>query len=217
MSDEIINPNQSTAESVNVPGQPVVPSPITASTDSVQAESPAESVESPAEEVAEPPAETPGAESPDTSASLQWTATESEAGSKGMWWYLGLVLVVVVLLVLAVIFKLWLSIGVFIAMGAAVAVYARRGAHTQAYQLNSRGLTVGSRFYPYENLKSFGVVADPRWHAIDFELTARFMPRLNVLYNDADFGVITSLLSLHLPRMDREPDLVERITRWLRF
>jgi hypothetical protein len=149
--------------------------------------------------------------------SMEWTASEADYNQKGMWWYLVLAAIIVVLVATAVIFKLWLGIGVFVVMGVAIAIFAQRGPHTQSYMLDEQGLTVEGKLYPYDKFKSFGVIADPSWHAIDLESTSRVMPRLNILYNDSDFDAIVDILTAVLPREDRSPDLIERLTRWLRF
>jgi hypothetical protein len=148
---------------------------------------------------------------------LTWQASEYVHHHKGMGWYVALAGLVAVLLAIAVIFKVWLSIGVFIAMGAAIAVYAHKPPRVLTYQLDSDGITIEEKLYPYENFRSFGVLSDIEWHTIDLEPTQRFMPRLTVLFGDEDFDEIVAHLERHLPRVDRDPDLVERLSRYLRF
>ena len=148
---------------------------------------------------------------------LEWTASETDYSHKGLWWYLALAAIIVALVATAVIFKLWLGIGVFLAMGLTIGVYAQRGPHTQTYRLDDQGLTVEGKLYTFDKFKTFGVISDVSWHTIDLESTARFMPRLNILYNDADFGAIVDRLADNLPRQDRSPEAIERLTRWLRF
>lgn len=146
-----------------------------------------------------------------------WQASEYVHHHKGAGWYAGLVGVVGLLTIVAVIFKFWLSIGVFIAMGAAIAVYAQKPPRVLTYELDDHSVTIEGKAYPYKNFRSFGVISDIEWHTIDLEPTQRFMPRLTVLFSDDDFDSIVDHLSLHLPRADRQPDVIERITRYLRF
>lgn len=123
----------------------------------------------------------------------------------------------VALIVVAYIFQLWLSIGVFLAMGAAIAVYAHRPPRVLNYELDSHGITIEGKHYPWTNFRSFGVMSDVEWHAIDLEPTQRFMPRLTMLFGDDDYDRIVEHLLVHLPRVDHEPDLVEKLSRYLRF
>ena len=148
---------------------------------------------------------------------LTWQATEYVQHHKSGGWYAGLGGVVLVLVVVAYIFHLWLSIGVFLAMGAAIAVYAHKPPRVLTYELNEDGVTIEGKQYPYRNFRSFGVVSDMDWHAIDLEPTQRFMPRLTILFGDDDFDVIVEHLSAYLPRADRNPDWIERLSRYLRF
>ena len=148
---------------------------------------------------------------------LTWQASEYVHHHKGTMWYVSLALIVLGLLAVAVIFKLWLSVAVFVAMGAAIAVYAHKPPRVLTYQLDSVGVTIDGKLYPYETFRSFGVLSDVEWHAMDLEPAQRFMPRLTVLFGDDDFDDIVAHLERHLPRADRDPDLVERMTRYLRF
>lgn len=148
---------------------------------------------------------------------FQWQASEFVHHHKGAAWYGALAGGVVVLVFVAILFKFWLSIGVFIAMGAAIAVYANKAPRILTYEIDAHSLSIDGKDYPYRNFRSFGVISDLEWHTIDLEPTQRFMPRLTVLFSDEDFDAIVNHLSEHLPRTDRSPDLIERITRYLRF
>jgi hypothetical protein len=146
-----------------------------------------------------------------------WQASEYVHHHKGAGWYVGLAIVVGLLIIVAILFKFWLSIGVFLAMGAAIAVYAQKPPRVLTYELDSDSVTIEGKAYPYKNFRSFGVISDIEWHTIDLEPTQRFMPRLTVLFSDDDFDSIVDHLSAHLPRADRQPDVIERLTRYLRF
>ncbi|HSX01336.1 MAG TPA: hypothetical protein VLF67_03780 [Candidatus Saccharimonas sp.] len=163
------------------------------------------------EEAAEEPAPEPDA------VELKWQASEYVHHQKGPGWYLGLAGIVVGLLLIAFIFHLWLSMGVFVVMGAAIAVYARRPPRVMSYELTHTSLIIEDKHYPYSNFRSFGVISDENWHTIDLEPRQRFMPRLSVLFGDEDFEAIVGHLAQHLPRADRKPDFVERLSGYLRF
>ncbi len=148
---------------------------------------------------------------------LAWQASEYIHHHKGARWYIGLAVIMGVLLLVAYIFQLWLSIGVFIAMALAIIVYAHRPPRVLSYKLSSDGVDIESKHYSYSTFRSFGVISDEDWHAIDLEPTQRFMPRLTLLFGDDQFDDIVDHLTLHLPRTDRRPDVVERLSRYLRF
>lgn len=184
-------------------------------TDAVAPVETADQAASPADDQPEPDVAPTTSAAPEQA--LSWQATEYIHHHKGAAWYVGVVVVIAVLLAVAVIFKLWLSIGVFTVMGLALIVYAHKPPRVLNYELDEDGVAIDTKHYPYKQFRSFGVISDVEWHAIDLEPTQRFMPRLTVLFGDNDFDAIVGHLQLHLPRVDRQPDLIERLSRYLRF
>lgn len=148
---------------------------------------------------------------------FSWQAAEYVQHHKGLKWYGGLALGVIVLLVLAFLIKDWVAIALFLAAAGAAAVYAHKPPRTLLYELTHDGITIDGKQYPYASFRSFGVLADTAWHTIDFESNKRFVPHVSVLFDDDDFEQIVGHLELHLPRIDRKPDLIERISRYVRF
>ena len=198
----IMDPNKTTAEIPDVSPQ----------------EHPAERYEPSLEEIAD------GQEQSEAEASehmpemaFSWEASEYVHHHKSNTWYIVLCLAVAMLIGLAIILKLWLEIGVFILMGIAIIVYARKPPRTLLYELSTEGLHVDGRLYPFSYFRSFSVVADTEWHSIDLEPVKRLSPRVVVLFDTEDFDDIIGHLELHLPREDREPDMIERISRYVRF
>jgi hypothetical protein len=148
---------------------------------------------------------------------FSWQAAEYVQHHKGLSWYLGLAGALVVLLGLALLVKDWMAIAAFVVAAIAAVVYAHKPPRTMLYELTPTGISIDGKQYPYTNLRSFGVLADEAWHTIDLEPTQRLAPRISILFQDNDFESIVGHLELHLPRIDRKPDVVERLTRYLRF
>jgi len=148
---------------------------------------------------------------------LTWQASEYLHHAKGVGWYLILIAILVVLCGAAAWFHQWLAIAVFVAAFAAVVVYGGKAPRTLSYRLDSKGLTIEDKSYPFDQFRSFGVVDDLAWQSIDLEPTKRFMPRLTILVESDIKDQIVERLLAELPRMDHQPDAVERATRYLRF
>ncbi len=148
---------------------------------------------------------------------FSWQASEYVHHHKGIGWYAALAGVVGVLVIGAALLRFWLEVGAFLVMAAAIIVYARKPPRTLLYELTPKGITIEGKAYPFAEFRSFGVFEDDEWHSIDLEPTKRFSPRITVLFETADLDDIVGHLELHLPRTDREPDLIERATRYLRF
>ena len=148
---------------------------------------------------------------------FSWQASEFVHHQKSIGWYGILALIVIVLAAVAVWLKLWLEIGLFFAAGIAVVVSARRPPAVLMYELSADGIRISGKMYPFENFRSFGVMPDEDWHYIDLEPVKRFNPRMVILFNTDDFDEIVGHLERHLPREDRQPDTIERITRYIGF
>ncbi len=148
---------------------------------------------------------------------FSWQASEYIHHTKGAGWYALLALAFAALLAIAYFTHQWLSMGVFAVMLVAIIVYARRAPRTLTYDLSADGITVEGHHYPFGEFRTFAVLPDISWHTIDLEPTKRFMPRLTILFENNDFDAVVGHLAQYLPRVDRQPDVVERATRYLRF
>ena len=148
---------------------------------------------------------------------LTWQASEYLHHQKQPGWYLLLGLGALVLMVYGALTRQWLSIGVFLAMGMALAVYASKSPRVLNYRLDEHGLTVGEKFYPYNQFRSFSLSEDLAWHSIELEPVKRLMPRLSIMFDTQHLDRIAATLAAHMPRVDRKPDLVEQISRRLKF
>lgn len=157
------------------------------------------------------------AEVVDPGQSYSWQASEFIHHEKSAGWYMILGLIAVVLVLAAIITRQWFSIAVFATMTAAVVVYASKEPRILAYRLDSHGLTIDGKSNPYSSFKSYSVLKDTGWHMIDLDPTRRFAPRVSIIFDNEDLGKITSILDAKMPRVDREPDWIEKLTRSIRF
>jgi hypothetical protein len=152
-----------------------------------------------------------------SSKSFSWQASEFIHHQKKTAWYVIFGVVVLALVGVAIVTQQWFSVAVFIAMAAALVVYASKEPRVLQYQLDGTGITIERKHYPFKQFRSYAVFNDVAWHSIDLDPTQRFQPRLTMLFESKDLDTITGLLDLHLAHVDRNPDLVEQITRRLKF
>jgi len=153
----------------------------------------------------------------DVLAPFSWQASEFIHHQKQFGWYGLFALAVVVMVGVALVTHQWFSAAVFVAMAGTLAVYAKKEPRTLSYRLDEDGVTVGQKLYHFDQFRSFSVFNDVAWHSIDLDPTQRFLPRLTLIFESKDLGSIEPILSAYLPRIDRQPDLVERLTRSLKF
>lgn len=157
------------------------------------------------------------AEVVDPGQSFSWQASEFIHHQKTAGWYMILGLITVVLVLAAIITQQWFSIAVFATMTAAVAVYASKEPRVLSYRLDSHGLSIDGKLTAYNRYKSYSVLKDMGWHMIDLDPTQRFAPRVSIIFDSEDLAKITEILDTKMPRIDREPDWIERLTRSIRF
>lgn len=148
---------------------------------------------------------------------LSWQASEYIHHQKRPLWYVILFMAVALLLVAGILTHQWSGLVVLAAMTAAVVVYSNKPPRTLNYSLTNDGIVIESKFYEYAQFKSFAVISDVAWHSIDLDPVKRFAPRLTILFGDDDLDSIVEALSKELPRVDRQPDVIERATRFLKF
>jgi len=157
------------------------------------------------------------AEVVDPGQSFSWQASEFIHHQKSGVWYGVLGLIAVVLVLAAIITQQWVSIALFATMTAAVVVYARKEPRILNYRLDNQGLTIDGKANPFSRFKSYSVAKDTGWHVIDLDPTQRFMPRVSIIFDNDDLDKITAILDTKMPRADRAPDWIEKLTRSIRF
>jgi hypothetical protein len=149
---------------------------------------------------------------------IEWTASEFIAHHKGFGWYALLFLGTV--LVTALIF--WITRD-RIAAGAIVVcalIFAVAGAHKPrvlTYRLDSSGLTIGPKFYPYNNYKAFAVIDEGPFSSISFLPLKRFMPGLSIYFAPEDEAHIIEVLSSYLPLQPGSTSAFDDLMRRIRF
>lgn len=149
---------------------------------------------------------------------LTWEASEYIHHHKPVWWYVGFGVIVLVLSV----FAFWLSddilsVVVLVLMAVAVLVYSVRQPHTLRYSISDQSIIVGHKEYTYDQFRSFSIMQDGGLYSITFAPTKRFAPPLSIYFDQQDADRIMEILVRHLPHVEGETDLVERLSRILRF
>ncbi len=149
---------------------------------------------------------------------IEWTASEYIANPKNAGWFSLLAVGSIVLAVIVyIVTRDVISTVVIAILGIVVGVFAARQPKTLQYRLDSQGLQVGQKFYPYGMFKSFSVAQE---HAIGFISLLplkRFMPPLIIHYAPDDEESIANTLADYLPYEEHKSDIVDNITRRFRF
>ncbi|MFA6257185.1 MAG: hypothetical protein WCT29_02595 [Candidatus Paceibacterota bacterium] len=92
--------------------------------------------------------------------SLTWSALEYEDKERSRDWFWALGVIVVTGSIASIIFENYFFAALLILAGVLLAFFAVKKPDVVEYELNSKGLRVKNRLYPYESIKAFWVQAD---------------------------------------------------------
>lgn len=149
---------------------------------------------------------------------VTWTASEFIAHHKDVSWYLGLAVGTALLaLLIFLVTKDRTSVIVVVVAAFIFGAFAARQPRTLPYRIDAHGLTIGQKFYPYADLKSFSIREEGALGSIMLLPLKRFMPALTIYYPPEQEDVIITTLGSFLPHEERPPDPVDRLMHRLRF
>ena len=86
---------------------------------------------------------------------LVWSALEYEERERSPDWFWALGIIVVTSSLAALIYGNYFFAALLVLGGALLGFFAVRKPEVVTYELGGKGLVVGDRFYPHENIKSF--------------------------------------------------------------
>ena len=149
---------------------------------------------------------------------VSWTASEYISHEKNMMWHLYLFGVAAVLVVLVyLISKDILAVIVIILSAVAVSVYATKQPTEKTYTLDSDGLRIDNNTYEYSLFRSFSIVEEGAVNSIWLKPLKRTTPTTVIYFGRDDEDKIGEILSAYLPFEDRKLDLIDRVTKRVRF
>jgi hypothetical protein len=159
-----------------------------------------------------------GVSSPPRDNNFSWTASEYIEHDRGGSWYLLLAVGTAALAAGAYFLtKEYFTVGIIIAVGVIVGVYAKQKPKQVTYELTSTGLRVGEKLYAYDLFKSFSLVNDGAVNSVLLTPLKRLIAPVSAYYGAADEEKITDILGQHLPYEEAKPDSITRLSRRLRF
>ena len=149
---------------------------------------------------------------------VTWTASEFIAHHKTSGWYFGVMLSAVILCgAVYLLTKDIISIATITIVVILFMVISSSKPKQQAYSVNSQGISIGQKFYPYSLFKSFMIAYDGPIGSITFEPLKRFMPEITIYFAPEDEQRIVDVLGGSLPNGQRKEKGVDRLMRRVRF
>ncbi|HIA92229.1 TPA: hypothetical protein EYO12_03920 [Candidatus Saccharibacteria bacterium] len=149
---------------------------------------------------------------------LNWEASEYVMHHKTPLWYASLAGAAIALSGLLY----WitgdiLTVLVILLMTAALAVYATRQPQTLRYSMSDSTIVVGHKEFHFTDFKSFSIIHDGSFYSINMVPTKRFAPPLSIYFDEKDADKIMEIMTRHLPHVEKEPDPIDKLSKYLRF
>ncbi len=148
----------------------------------------------------------------------EWRAQEFMMYRKDIAWIAGLALFVIGLTIYFTLTKNYLGAILVILMGILTGVWATRKPNEVAFQITSLGISVGSRLFPFERLKSFWIIYEPRdIKEVVLHIKQVWNPHLYLNIGSANPVEIRKALLRFLPEKEEQESLANVIARRLGF
>lgn len=148
---------------------------------------------------------------------IMWEAQEYVVRDKTAWWYVGLVVVGILLVALAVWLRWWTFLVVVILSVVALVIYTVRPPRIIHYSLSNKGITEDKIMHEYSEFKSFGFLQENGHFAIILNPRKRFSPRVTVYFPEAQGEEIIDALGARLPMEEVNLDILDKLIKFLRI
>jgi hypothetical protein len=154
----------------------------------------------------------------DDGISISWTGPEFIAHSKDSKWYMklaGSTLLVTALVLLLTRDKI--SAGVVIFGALLFGVYAARQPRQLDYHMSETGLSIGEKYYDFQNFRSFALAPESEDACIILIPLRRFGQSLSVFFQAKDEERIINVLTDRLPFDQDHNDPIDNLMRRIHF
>jgi hypothetical protein len=148
---------------------------------------------------------------------LEWTALEYEEKERTRDWFWALGVIVVAGSLASIIYGDYFFAVLLILGGALLGLFAVKPPDMISYELNSKGLKVRNRLYPYENIGAFFVQREIK-PMLFIKSERFFMPIISMPIEERDVETIHEIfISQNIPEEEMKEHLSEKIMDVLGF
>ncbi|MBU1092280.1 hypothetical protein KJ836_01220, partial [Patescibacteria group bacterium] len=146
-----------------------------------------------------------------------WQADEFETHTRDWRWYMVFSLILAVLIGYGIYSKQWILLLSMIVVGGLLLFSNRIRPRQMTYQINSAGLNINDKLYPFEQLKNYWFYTKDGKTYLNFVSTSKFMPAITVRIGQDIQDAVQAVLSNILPMSDHnDEDWIDKINRWLK-
>ncbi len=150
---------------------------------------------------------------------LSWKAKEFQHVEKKYLWYLGLIVVFggLIFATLRTEPRQYIAAILFALIGVTVAQYASRKPEEKLYRISSKFLGIDNKIYALSEFTSYYESDDYGNAMLDFVPKNKLSPVVAIPLNDVDKTEIEALLDGIIVKTEPRIELVDKITRFIRF
>ncbi len=148
---------------------------------------------------------------------IHWTASESVDYKRNVWWYVIAGLITAAVVGVTIWLKLWTTAILAVVIFVAVVILVRRPARMVNYTLTSQGLYIEDKLHSFNEFRAFGVRQEGALWTLVLIPVKRFGLSVTMFINEEQGEAIVDAFGTVLPMENVQPDLVDRITRKLKF
>lgn len=149
---------------------------------------------------------------------VSWTGSEFIANHKNSKWFLSffgiLALGVAIIFILTRDYISAVSVAV---VGILFAFLANHKPRQLLYKIDNSGISIGSKFYPFEQFKSFSLAQDGAIGYVDLMPMKRFMPDISIYFPPKEMEQVVAILSDHLPHHEDGERQIDKLAKRFRF
>ena len=148
---------------------------------------------------------------------VEWQAEEYVQSDKNAGWYVGLVMIGLVLVGISILLRWWSFTALIVVAVIALIVYTVRPPRKLQYALDNEGLIEGDKVYKYEDFKSFGLLRDGAHFAIVLTPRKRFSPAVTIYFPEEQGEKIVDAFGMRLPMEEVKLDFLDKAIKFLRI
>ena len=148
---------------------------------------------------------------------FSWQASEYIYYEKSPLWYFVILVLALLCIGVAIYFRQWILIAVIVMFVIVLIQYSRRKPQVRNYALNEQGIKIDDKTYFFKQFKSFWIIEAAEETSLNFEPLKRLSPIITIPLSGVRVEDLRSILVKYLPERKRGEELIDRISKKLKF
>lgn len=148
---------------------------------------------------------------------LSWQAPEFVQTHKPMGWYVGIVVFFLLLIVIAIFTRQYITVGLFALMGVVLVMVSNRPPRVLEYSISNYGVMVGEKKYMFDDFSSYYEISDYGQPVLELVPNKRFGTLVSMPPKPNEVDMVEKTLGQMLPKTESHQDYVDKLFRYLRF